>query len=92
MYIHTVCILLAMYLRMHCKIDNACIYEEYFAFLNIVEDNNTNDNYNDIATITPMTTLIITPILSSPPPLASTENIQILHGQHTSTYYHYTYM
>ena len=41
----------------------------------MVEDNNTNDNYNDIATITPMTTPIITPVLSSPPPLASTENI-----------------
>ena len=38
-----------------------------FLFLNIVEDNNTNDNYNDIATITPMTTLIITPVLPPPP-------------------------
>ena len=45
------------------------------SFLNIVEDNNTNDNYNDIATITPMTTPIITPALSSPPPpLGSTGN------------------
>ena len=44
--------------------------------INITEDNNDNDNYNDIATITPMTTPIITPVLSSPPPpLASTENI-----------------
>ena len=75
------------YLRMHCKVNNVCTYiKEYLAFLNIVEDNNTNDNYNDIATITPMTTPIITPVLSSPPPLAPTENIKILHGQQTSTY------
>ena len=68
---------MASYLRMQCKINNACINKEYLAFLNIVEDNNTNDNYNDIATITPMTTPIIIPVLSSPPPLASTENIKI---------------
>ena len=53
---------------MLCKIS---MYKEYVTCLY----SNTNDNYNDIATITPMTTPIITPVLSSPPPLASTENI-----------------
>ena len=61
-------------LIMHCKSTNVqgitCL-----SFLNIVEDNNTIDNYNNIATITPMTAPIITPVLSSPQPLVSKENI-----------------
>ena len=74
-YVHmkTMVIYTYNWLIIHCKSTNiqgiTCLF-----FLNMVVDNNTNDNYNDIATITPMTTSTITPALSSPPLLGSMEN------------------